>query len=291
MGGERRVMPGCYHFPMTSRLSLLLFLLAASASAQLPAPNDAGVAMGHLHIYTRDVEAQKKFWIEAMGATPVKLGQLDVMKFPGVLVMFFKAEPKGGTKGSVVNHLGFQVRDIKGTVEKMKAAGANFVTQTEVSGGRAKGDYWLNPAQKALQAYVMAPDDVKIELTEVPSLDVPIAHHHIHFNTTALADTKAWYVKTFEAKGGKRGQFEAADLPGVNLSFSGAETAPAGIKGRSLDHIGFEVRNLEAFCKKLEESGVKFDSPYRKSYLGIGYAFLTDPWGAYIELTEGLDRL
>ena len=59
-----------------------------------------------------------------------------------------------------------------------------------------------------------------------------------------------------------------------------------------MDHIGFEVRDLEAFCKKLESMGVKFDVPYRKvPALGIAIAFFTDPWGTYIELTEGLNKL
>jgi len=270
----------------------MVLVFALPAGAQLPAPNDAGVSMGHLHLTARDPEAQRKFWVEVMGATPVKLGPMDVMKFPDVLVMFRKGEPSGGTKGSVINHLGFKVKDMKAAVERMKAAGGNFVTRTEVGGGRATGDYWLNPGQKALQAFVMAPDDVKIELTEDPGMAAPIAHHHIHFNNGAVAETKAWYVKTFGAKGGKRGQFEAADVPGVNLSFSSSDAAVAPTKGRSLDHIGFEVRNLEAFCKRLEETGIKFDVPYRKvQALGISIAFLTDPWGTYIELTEGLDKL
>jgi len=271
---------------------LFLLVLAGVALAQLPPPNPAGVAMGHLHLLVRDVDAHKKFWTEVMGATAVKMGPMDVMKFPDVLVMFRKGEPSGGTKGSVVNHLGFKVKDMKATVAHMKARGANFVTQTEVAGGRAKGDYWYNEPQKAQQAFIMAPDEVKIELTEDPSMSGPIAHHHIHFFNGAVADTKAWYVKTFSAIPGKRGQFEAADVPGVNLTFSPSDTSVAGTKTRSLDHIGFEVKNLEAFCKKLESSGVKFDSPYRKvPALGIAIAFFTDPWGTYIELTEGLDKL
>jgi catechol 2,3-dioxygenase-like lactoylglutathione lyase family enzyme len=270
----------------------LLCLVPGPAGAQLAAPNDAGVAMGHLHLNARDTDAQKNFWTEVMGGTAVKLGPMDAVKFPGVLVMFRKGEPSGGTKGSVVNHLGFKVRDMKQSVEKMKAAGAVFVTQTEVSSGRATGDYYMNPAQKAFQAYVMGPDEVKIELTEDPSMSVPIAHHHVHFNNSALEDMKAWYVKTFGAVGGKRGPFEAADVPGANLTFSGSNAAVTATKGRSLDHIGFEVKNLEAFCKKIEASGAKFDVPYRKvPALGISIAFFTDPWGTYIELTEGLDKL
>ena len=278
---------------MRTRLLLLCLLACLPTLAQLPPPSDAGVAMGHLHLSVRDPEAHKKFWVEVMGATPVKMGPMDVMKFPDVLVMFRKGEPSGGTKGSVVNHLGFKVRDMKSTVERMKAAGADFVTRTEVSGGRATGDYWFNPPQKALQAFVMAPDEVKIELTEDPSMTIPIAHHHIHFSIAAVDETKTWYVKTFGANPGKRGQFEAADVPGVNLSFSSSGAAKTvGTKGRSLDHIGFEVKNLEAFCQKLEASGIKLDVPYRKvPALGISIAFFTDPWGTYIELTDGLNKL
>lgn len=89
-----------------------------------------------------------------------------------------------------------------------------------------------------------------------------------------------------------RGRFQAADLPGMNLTFVKATSDKVGTKGRSLDHIGFEVKNLEAFCKQLEAQGVKFDSPYRKlPNLGLAIAFFTDPWGTYIELTEGLDKL
>ena len=38
----------------------------------------------------------------------------------------------------------------------------------------------------------------------------------------------------------------------------------APIKGRSLDHIGFEVKNLEAFCKNLEADGIKLDRPFTR---------------------------
>jgi hypothetical protein len=63
-------------------------------------------------------------------------------------------------------------------------------------------------------------------------------------------------------------------------------------KGRSIDHIGFEVKDLETFCKKLEAGGIKFDIAYRKvPALGISIAFFTDPFGTYIELTEGLDKI
>ena len=254
--------------------AIFLLCLVSTAFGQLPAPNAAGVSMGHYHLNVRDPEAHRVFWT-TLGGTLVKLGSMDVVKFPDVLVLYQKAIPIGGTDGSVVGHIGFRVKDLRASLEKWRAAGLKIV-----------------PGASPHQAFVIAPDEVRVEMTEDTSMEVPIANHHIHFYTSSVDDTRAWYVKTFDAKPGKRGPFEAADLPGVNLTFSQATGAVAGTKGRALDHIGFEVKDLEAFCRKLEAAGVKFDVPYRKiPALGLSLAFLTDPWGTYIELTEGLNRL
>ena len=77
----------------------------------------------------------------------------------------------------------------------------------------------------------------------------------------------------------------------MNLLFASSPTPTAPTQGRALDHIGFEIKNLEAFCKKLEAAGVKFNRPLGKGASGIPLAFITDPWGTYIELNEGLDKL
>jgi catechol 2,3-dioxygenase-like lactoylglutathione lyase family enzyme len=79
-------------------------------------------------------------------------------------------------------------------------------------------------------------------------------------------------------------------LPGGEVDFIKAPTAPAPTKGRSLDHIGFEVTGLEAFCKKLQADGVPFDLAYREmpQLGGLKIAFILDPVGTRIELTEGL---
>ena len=90
--------------------------------------------------------------------------------------------------------------------------------------------------------------------------------HHIHWAAPDVAAMKAWYVQMFGAKPGMRGTFKAGDLPGVNLTFGGAAgAAVVPTKGRSLNRIGFEVRNLEQLVKDLEAKGVKFDRPYRRA--------------------------
>ena len=258
---------------MIKTLSLCVLLASLPLPGQLSPPNATGVSMGHLHFNVSDVDASLRFW-QTLGGKTVKVGRLDVVKFRDVLVVLRKADPSGGTPDSVVNHVGFRIPNLQEAVTRWKAAGLE-----------------IQPGTNPKQVFVFGPGPTKIEMTEDPSLTVPIANHHIHFYTASVTDTQAWYVKHFGAKAGKRAQFEAADVPGVNLTFSAAPSALAPTKGRALDHIGFEVRNLEQFCRNLEADGIHFDMSYREvPDLKIHIAFLTDPWGTYIELTEGLDR-
>ncbi|PYU22348.1 MAG: hypothetical protein DMG30_14990 [Acidobacteria bacterium] len=266
-------------------LGLIAVLPGSPAWAQLADPGSVGVAMGHVHFAAQDVDSAKKFWI-AVGGTPVsKLGANEVVKFPGVLILIRKAmDPTAGSVGSTVNHIGFLVPNVEQARAKWKAAGLIMEPP--------------NPAN-AKQIYLHTPDDlVRVEILEDVMQTVPIKFHHVHFfvadagGTNSVSAIQAWYAKTFGAKPGKRGQFEAADLPGVNLTFAKSDTPTVGTKGRELDHIGFEIQGLEAFCKKAEAAGIKFDMPYtHRPDLGIALAFITDPWGTYIELNEGLSKL
>jgi hypothetical protein len=71
------------------------------------------------------------------------------------------------------------------------------------------------------------------------------------------------------------------------------DQALAGTKGRAIDHVGFDVRNLPAFLQRLEGKGIKLTEPYRRApeLDNMGTAFITDPWGTLIELTEKLRDL
>jgi predicted enzyme related to lactoylglutathione lyase len=137
----------------------------------------------------------------------------------------------------------------------------------------------------------MFPDKIKVEFTEDPTLSVPLTGHHLHLSTTAdnVETLRTWYVKTFGATAETRRGFPSAVFVGGEVNLIQAATPQAPTKGRSLDHIGFEVQGLAAFCKKLEAAGVSFETPYREMpEFGLKLAFITDPAGTRIELTEGL---
>ena len=140
----------------------------------------------------------------------------------------------------------------------------------------------------------MGPDDVKVELVEAKAQTQPVALHHLHFFGQQNKEMREWYAKMFGAKPRDPvgSVFVSADLPGVAMNFTPSPDPVVGTAGRSLDHIGFEVKNLEAFTKQLEAQGIKLNVPYRSvPAINTAIAFITDPWGTYIELTEGLDKV
>jgi catechol 2,3-dioxygenase-like lactoylglutathione lyase family enzyme len=277
--------------------SAVLVGVASTASAQLVAAKDGPIVYGHHHLNTTNVDAQKKFFVDTLGGTLIKVGtnNAEVVKFPNVLIFFRPNQaPTGGTRGTTVNHIGFSVPDLRRAVDKVKANGFQMITKTEVAADRDVKDDIAGPAQAggASIAFALAQDGVKVELVENKQQPIPITLHHVHFFNPRNADMQAWYVKTFGARSRTGGAFPAADLPGVALNFSPSTDPVVGTQGRALDHIGFEVRNLEEFCKNLEAGGIKLAVPYRKvPALGIAVAFITDPWGTYIEMTEGLDKV
>jgi catechol 2,3-dioxygenase-like lactoylglutathione lyase family enzyme len=279
-------------------LAFSLIAVASPASAQLLVAKDGPIVYGHHHLNTTNMAAQKKFFVDALGGTVVKFGanQQEIVKFPNVLIFFRPMQaPTGGSIGTTVNHIGFSVPDLRPVIDKIKANGFKMITRTEVAATQEVKDdiAVLNPSTSI--AFALAPDEVKVELVQVKTQTAPIQLHHIHFFGQQNVEMEAWYVKTFGAKArpaNPGSAFVTADLPGVALNFTPSPTPVVGTQGRSIDHIGFEIKNLEAFTKKLEADGIKLERPYTKvAGSNLALAFIKDPWGTYIELNEGLDQI
>jgi glucose/arabinose dehydrogenase len=300
-------------------------VLRVEPGAQLAAPNSSGVAMGHLHYRVRDVEANKKFWValggeEVPAQRPAVGGaqgpeqgraqgpeqgraqgpeqgraqgpEQGIVKFQDTLVLLEQGDSTGGTDGSIVNHVAFRVPSLT----QVEAAGLKVarlngfpgVASTMTPEGE-RIELFENAATNLTFAQDAGFDDPVAKRHNRPQT-APIAFHHVHLYVPdgQVTAAKAWYVRTFGGIPGKRSNYEAVDLPGINVNFSAAPKPTVPTKGRMLDHIGFEVRGLAAFCKRLEAMGVTLDVPYTKGPSGLATARLTDPWGTSIELTEGL---
>jgi len=259
------------HTALVLAIGAAVALLTARPEAQLAAPGASGVVMGHLHLATKDVDASRRFW-GAIGGVAVQNGALQLIQLPGTFVMLRQSQQiAGGSEGSTVERIMLRVR----TTELPQLA-----QRLEQATG-----------SKMDSALLTSPEGVTIELRGAESQDAAVRMERLDIRTIAPAETRDWYVKMFGAAPDTLAGpgIPIASLPGVMMYFRKAETAPAGTRGRGLDHIGFEVKNLEEFCKKLEAGGLKFDRAYgRLPNSQTAIAFLTDPWGTYIELTENL---
>ena len=271
-----------------------LVLVPARAFAQLA---DGAVVYGHHHLNVSNVDAQKKFWADTLGGTVVKIGtdNREVIRIPGVWIFFRMQAPTAGSKGSTADHIAVSVPNVQATLDKVRANGFRVATAEESPASyNVKGDV-ANPGPGTALGFAFGPDDVKVELFEIKTQMEPVKLHHIHFMGDQNAAMRDWYVKTFgatAAAGRPNAAFLTANLPGVTLNFSPSASAPAATAGRAYDHIGFEVKGLAAFLTKLEAQGIKPAQPLRHNdVLGIDLAFITDPWGTNIELTEGLSKL
>lgn len=269
--------------------ALLALALPAPASAQLLAARDHAVTYGHHHINATDVAAHQRFWADALGGRPGIVPGRDVIGFPNVLVFLTARAPTGGTKGTVVNHVGFETRDVDAAVARLRTMGYRMVTREELPASyEVVGDIAQRDGGNRI-AFVMGPDETKVELLENATIPHPIQLHHIHWAVPDGQAMQAWYVEHLGATAGTRIGQPTGELPGVNLTFGPAPDPVVPTRGRVLDHIGFEVQGLEAFVRRLEASGVTMDRGYTQvPALGIAIAFFTDPWGTYVELTEGL---
>ena len=265
--------------------SFFILLLSAAwlapAAAQAQTPNELGVAMGHVHLNVQDPAAHSQLWVEHFDAVRVEHQGIQGVRIPELLILFRQQEPTGGFRGSILEHVGLKVRNTQEAVERWRAAG--LTVQAEFTG-----------AAGFPNAYLLFPDDFRLEIQQDESLDVIAEGHHLHYFVAAdHIQLRQWYADTFGAVLSKRGRIDTADVREMNFSF----TMPlrpgelVGSKGRVIDHVAFEIRDLESFCRRLAARGIQFGIPYgRSSELGVPSAVFTDPSGVVIELTEGLDQ-
>ncbi len=230
-------------------------------AAQAPAvtPNAAGVSFLHIHLLVRDVAAQQAFWVALAGPQAgrgINIGTTSIS--------ITKGEPKGGNAGSAIENVTFRVKDLKDTLAKIEAAGGKRM-----------------PGGSVASVFVLAPEDVKIELIEDRSVAAP-AYDHVQLNLNSTAENLPWHQKWLGAVAAPGGW----TIPGTIVKVTEGKTAPTS-KGTSLDHIAFDVGNLDAFLKKLEAAGIAHE-PIMKINGGRGLAYVMAPGGLYMELMGSL---
>src|SRR5262245_59226206 len=92
-------------------ISIAIISITMASAAPMPSQllnKNAPVVVGHYHLNVSNVEAHKKFWVDTLGGTAVKLGPngLDAIKFPDVFLILRTQRPTGPTRGTTFDHIG-----------------------------------------------------------------------------------------------------------------------------------------------------------------------------------------
>lgn len=254
----------------------LLLAAPAASFAQLPAPNDAGVSTGHVHLIVPDLDRHAEIW-KRLGAEERARGRLRVFMFPGMHLLLTEGEPAAPSIDTAANHIGFSVADYADYRARLDELGAEIFFESAEDG----------------QVLADLPDGVRIELLTESDQDAPIAFHHVHLSAPDENALRDWYLEVFSAEPGERRGLPSAIVPGGRVDFLPARgQAPRASRGGAIDHIGFEVADMDAFAAHVDALGIEFDRPpTRVDAIGLTIAFLTDPAGTYIEVTQGLNEV
>jgi len=98
-------------------------------------------------------------------------------------------------------------------------------------------------------------------------------------------------VNVLGAEPSERRNLPSAVVPGGRVDFLPVRgAAPRPSKGTAIDSIGFEAQSLDSFARRVQGLGVTLERrPADGASLGRAAAFLSDPAGASIEITDGLE--
>ena len=253
--------------------------------------------MSHVQLNVRDVEASKKFYQQYFGGTPVNWGQLEGLKYPGVIFFFAKAEPTGAMEGSSVNHIGFTVKNGVDLFTRMQKAGVKTASNGVNAQGRDLRRLCLQPGRREDRNHRAGDADRSVGIR-------PGAFLRGRSGTgggLAWSEVQTWYTKVFGANATRTvlsapaannaasAPMSQSTIPTTNLRFSPA-SASVPTRGRALDQHRVRGQGSGGLLHTAGSQGREALSPVSQTGRR-GDAYLTDPKGTYIQLTEGLGKL
>ncbi len=214
-----------------------LTMLPAVATAQ---------SFTHVHLRTPDAGAAAEWYHTLVGGElrPSNGGMGSVSQAHGSISTMLDDANAESSSGSVIDHFGFAVADVPAMVEKARIMGARVVSEPHAG-------FTAN-----MIAMIEDPWGTKVELLESPDYT---GIQHVHLVTEGAEAVRDWFVSVFGGeydpeRGGDRIHAIRYDGIWVYLSES-QDGATAPSRGRSLDHMGFSVSDMDEVVARVEASG------------------------------------
>jgi catechol 2,3-dioxygenase-like lactoylglutathione lyase family enzyme len=286
--------------------------LCAVAADDSPGDWSAGIHFHHLHLNTTDPQRAADFYTTKFEARKARFAGLqDAVWAHDSWILFTKvAAPPSWELVSPIWHFGWGAEDMKAEYKKQLDNGTKFFAPlTKLSADGAPNEFFF--------AYVESPDRAFIELNTADH------HHfgHVHLFSADPVSAAEWYMKHLDAKRRNantplsrepRFRNNLQIGPSVSLmsddvniiiypveysktayadQWQAGQTTLISPRGRTVDHLGFSVANLDQALANLRKDGVKVTSEPRSIASGqVKFAFIEGPDQIAIELIEDHTR-
>ncbi len=226
-----------------------------------------------------------RWYTEHMECEPSET-QPDAADCHGVEIVFGVAPTMGGTQGTGVNHIGFSFPDLEAKMRELEAVGVGGagVRLQRFEDGSTFRDV---PGLFKL-GFIFDPWGTRIELVEDP--DYP-GFHQIHLSSADPAATLAWYRDVLGGVPARlRGQLDGLLFDDIWLLLSQHEQGvPAPTEGRTLDHLGFVVEDMDTAAADMREKQVMFEQAPAvpgNGRSGASRAFVAGPDNVRVAVVE-----
>ena len=220
-------------------------------------PGAARAADGHLdhvHLNVTNGDVAAQWYISVLGCTAVP-DHSNMAQCGAVRLLFANTPPRGGNDGTAADHVSFGFADIVTTMQRLLKAG--------VAGPGVRVMDRESPIHDVpgvgKVAYVKDPWGTKLEIIEDAART---GLHHVHLFSADPKATTAWYQRAFGGTAGTLTGSLAGLQYGATWLIVTAPNAdsPSPLQptaGRTIDHVGFSVEQLEAAAADLQKKGVQ----------------------------------
>jgi catechol 2,3-dioxygenase-like lactoylglutathione lyase family enzyme len=227
-------------------------LLAATATA-LAAPAE----FHHVQITTSSPSEGVRWYVENLGCERIA-DRSDTAKCGSVELMFVAQPTMGSSQGTGIDHISFSFADLAAKMAELEKVG---VRGSGVRFQRYPDGATIHDVPGLFKTgFIFDPWGTRIEMVQDPDR---LGFHHVHLSAVDPAATLAWYRT---ALGGEattlKGQMNGVRIGTLLvLAQKHPQGTPPSSRGRSIDHLGFVVSNVDETVGGLRSKNVAVLEP------------------------------
>ncbi|MDP6098323.1 MAG: VOC family protein, partial [Gammaproteobacteria bacterium] len=239
----------------------------------------------HIHIALNNASEAVRWYEEHMACDAIA-GRNDAVLCGTTEIAFVEGSTLGGSQGTGVDHIGFSVVDLTAKMTELENVG---VRGSGVRLQRFEDGALVRDVPGLFKiAFIFDPWGTKIELVEDTDT---LGFHHIHLNSVEPEVALQWYGQVLGGTPARlKGMLNGLQFDDIWLLVSAYTDGRPGLtQGRAIDHIGFEVADLDQAAEQMNQQQVEFrQQPMvpENARTSAKQAFIQGPDGVTIALVE-----